>query len=89
MVKIHIGEIRVRFRGISEQKARGSLYGIENEVISLIGRSLHFTRCDGGNVSFVEDIDAGAVECGKGATDEEIRAVVASRIAGIVRGRIT
>lgn len=88
MQLIKIGDIRIRFKGISQQQARSSLEGIENDILFLLGRQVSAGNCSKEGIFVAGDVDAGRVECRKGATDEEIRAAVAGRIARLIGSRI-
>ncbi|HUU75062.1 MAG TPA: hypothetical protein VMW63_03120 [Methanoregulaceae archaeon] len=88
MQEIGIGEIRVRFRGVTEDKARASLDGIENDVLVLLGNSVYEKRHIMSLKTVADDIDTENIKCRKGVTAGEIRAELAGRIAGIVRGRL-
>lgn len=85
---VRIGEIRIKFKCIPQNLARESLEGIGEEIMNFFAQQYS----PGGFVGFhtynIEAIDAGTVECRENACPDEIRSIVARRIAGLVEAKI-
>lgn len=85
---VRIGEIRIRFKGIPQKLAQESVEGIGEEVMNFFAQQYSPGGFAGFHTYNIEAIDAGTVECRKGACPDEIRSIVARRIAGLVEAKI-
>jgi hypothetical protein len=87
-MQVRIGEIRVRFKGVPKRLVQESMDGIGDEILNLLAQQY----TPGGFARFhtynIEAVDAGTIECQKGACPDEIRSTIAGRIAGLVEARI-
>lgn len=84
---VRIGEIRIKFKGIPEDLAQESMEGIGAEVMNFFTQQYSPGGFAGFHTYYIEAIDAGTVECRKGARPDEIRSIVARRIAGLVEAK--
>lgn len=87
-MRIKIGEIRIRFKGISQKLAQDSMEGIGEDVLNLFTQQYTSGGFAGFRTFNIEAIDVGTIECQKGACPGEIRLIIARRIAGLVEAKI-
>lgn len=85
---VRIGEIRIRFKGIPRKLAQESVDGIEEKVLDLLTKQYTQKEATGFNTHNIEAINAGIIECHKGAFPEEVKTIIAERIAGRIAGLV-